>query len=757
MTTLVIPLADLTGASVDRVGVKAHRLGRLRSAGFPVPEGFVVTAPALRRGVEASGSEGPELSTEVASAIAESAGVLGASSFAVRSSATVEDLAGISFAGQYETRLDVTGAELVSAVYECWRSLTSDRITAYRCAHGFSDTGEMAILVQRMVPATMAGVATTVSPTTGEPVASVVAVPGTAEALMSEGTAGDEWTIHDGEAQRRDGPVTVLAASDVLRIETLARDVADHFGCPQEIEWAMAEGELFLLQARPLAPLPANVSWASPRPGGWMRTYRLGEWLGAPVTPLFESWLLPRLWRGASRFRHRAVGVGYPEPGHVIVHGWYFGSLNYVPRSFREAAGMILRLLAHFVRHPRRGGAMLFGDAGLAAGRLFIREWRDELLPRYRSTVDRLGARIVDRVGEEDPMDLIATVDTLAELAGEYYGYMAAVAGTAWQWELMLAQFCHEHAGSSLPEGHGTLLRGPRHPLADASWDHTVFDLDWFHRTRGEMTRAAPALPSEAVRARFDRERSEAEARVTTALLPSQKRVKRFRRLLEVARRLAPLREESLHWLTLGWPVMRAALNRLGDLLESSGRLASSDDVFFLTETELRASIATGVELPPARVIAARRAERIAHARLMPPPLVGEAPPAFDRALALVDTLRSRPVTSRPGVLRGHPAGMGRATGPARLVRSPADLSAVRPGDVMVVPALATAWLPVATRVAGVVSSSGTALAHAALVLREYGVPCVVGVKDAMVELRDGTIATVDGSAGVVEVEGATR
>jgi phosphohistidine swiveling domain-containing protein len=753
MTTPVIALADAAGASVDRVGVKAHRLARLLAAGFAVPGGFVVTAPVLRRGVEASGSEGSALSAEVGSAIAEAVGLLGDSRFAVRSSATVEDLAGVSFAGQYETRLDVTGAELVSAVCECWRSLTSDRSTAYRSAHGLSDAGEMAVLVQRMVPATVAGVATTASPTTGEPVASVVAVPGTAEALMSEGTAGEEWAIHDGEAQRREGPITVLAASDVLRIGKLARDVAECFGCPQEIEWAMAEGELFLLQARPLAPLPADVSWASPRPGGWMRTYRLGEWIGAPVTPLFESWLLPRLWRGASRFRHRAVGIGYPEPGHVIVHGWYFGSLNYVPRSLLEAAGMILRVLAHFVRHPRRGGAMLFGDAGLAAARLFIREWRDELLPRYRSTVDRVG----DRVGKEDPAGLIAAVDTLAELAGEYYGYMAAVAGAAWQWELMLAQFCHEHADSSLPEGHGTLLRSSRHPLADASWDHTVFDLDWVHRTRGEMTRASPDLPSEEVRARFDRERHEAEARVIAVLLPSRRRVERFRRLLEEARRLAPLREESLHWFTLGWPAMRAALNRLGDLLESSGQLARCDDVFFLTETELRASIAAGVELPPPRVLAARRAERIDHARLMPPPLVGEAPPAFDRALALVDTLRSRPVSSRPGVLRGHPAGMGRATGPVRVVRSPADLSAVRAGDVMVVPALATAWLPVATRVAGVVSGSGTALAHAALVLREYGVPCVVGVPDAMVELRDGVIATVDGSAGVVEVEVATR
>ncbi|MCA9704326.1 MAG: hypothetical protein KDK70_00560 [Myxococcales bacterium] len=753
MTTLVVGLPDAAGASMDRVGVKAHRLGRLLAAGFPVPEGFVVTAPALHRGVEVTEGEELALSAEVGSALAEAVGLLGGMRLAVRSSATVEDLAGVSFAGQYETRLNVTGAELERAVGECWRSLTSDRSVAYRRAHGLSDAGEMAVLVQRMVPATVAGVATTVNPTTGEPVATVVAVPGTAEALMSDGVAGEEWIVHDGDAKRRDDSITALAASDVLRIWELARDVADHFGCPQEIEWAMAEGELFLLQARPLAPLPADVSWASPRPGGWMRTYRLGEWIGAPVTPLFESWLLPRLWRGASRFRRRAVGVGYPEPGHVIVHGWYFGSLNYVPRSALEAAGMILRLLAHFVRHPRRGGAMLFGDAGLTAARLFIREWREEVLPRYRSTIER----VMGRIDDEDPAGLIAAVDALAEIAGEYYGYMAAVAGAAWQWELMLAQFCREHAAPLLPEGHGTLLRSSQHPLADAPWGHTVFDLDWYHRTRGEMTRASPTLPSNQVRARFERERREAEARVTAAFSPSRRRVKRFRRLLEETRRLAPLREESLHYFTLGWPAMRAALNRLGDVLQGSGQLARCDDVFFLTETELRASIAAGRDLPSPRVLAARRSERIGRARLVPPPLVGEAPPAFGRALTLVDTLRSRSVASRPGVLCGHPAGMGRATGPVRIVRSPADLPAVRPGDVMVVPALATAWLPAATRVAGVVSGSGTALAHAALVLREYGVPCVVGVDGATIELRDGVIATVDGSAGVVEVEEAAQ
>src|SRR5260370_30918651 len=162
----ILSLAYISQHDVERVGVKAAHLGEMARTGFPVPNGFVLTTDAFDRYLDAN-ALGPDifledmiaatLPTDVAEALLTAANALGDLRLAVRSSGSAEDLPGASFAGQYETVLDVRGAEaLVAAVQRVFASAFSHRVTVYHAAQGQHARGRMAVLVQRQVEATAA-------------------------------------------------------------------------------------------------------------------------------------------------------------------------------------------------------------------------------------------------------------------------------------------------------------------------------------------------------------------------------------------------------------------------------------------------------------------------------------------------------------------------------------------------------------------------------------------------------------------------
>ena len=146
-----------------------------------------------------------------------------------------------------------------------------------------------------------AGVAFTANPVTGDRAETVIsAVQGSGERLVSGQASPDEWIVRNQEAMCRAAPEGAIDANQVLSVAELSRRVEAHFGgTPQDIEWALAGGQMALLQARPITSLPEPESWKAPLPGAWARNIRLGEWLGDPVTPLFASWGLPRIEESA--------------------------------------------------------------------------------------------------------------------------------------------------------------------------------------------------------------------------------------------------------------------------------------------------------------------------------------------------------------------------------------------------------------------------------------------------------------------------
>ena len=718
-------LRDVRTVDVGEVGGKAASLGELLAAGVRVPDGVVVTA-------EVGGMTANERRALLGAGSLD----LGTGPFAVRSSGVSEDGVERSFAGMYESVLNVAVDDLHDAAERCLASARTARAAEY----GAARDGRMAVIIQRMVAPAAAGVALTADPIGGDRQTCVVtAVRGTGERLVSGTAAGDEWTVRGDSAKPRRQPEHAIDTDQARMVAREARRIADTRGTPQDIEWAIdGDGSLWILQARPMTALPPDVSWEAPAPGAYTRMLRLGEWIAEPVTPLFESWLLTAMEERMHAWFREQIGQIAPRPYHVVVNGWYFYSINFI------SGGALLRslpgMLATLVRTPRHLAGVIPPTVRHSVP-ITERMWRDDMQPRYRAAV----ADAERRVEALSVADLPALIDELAALAGEYFGSIAALSGAAYKLEMNLAQFYRRHLAGTLGGSHLPLLAGFE-PAPDADRP-AIASLDWWHAPLPSQPMTAPASSHDRVVAA----REAAEADATEALAPSPRRLRAFRRLLADAQHVVPIREEQARELTTAWPVLRRTVLRIGEALVDSGAIDDIDDVFFLTRAEVLAALAG--ELHAEKVdVRGRRATRAEQARLVPPASVGRTNPMIER---LWDSF-PRLIGARPSdtaLVTGVPASAGRASGLVRVIRGPDDFDMLQPGEVLVAPLTAPAWTPLFTRAIAVVTDVGSPAAHASIIAREYGIPAVVGCGDATARLRTGMRVTVDGYTGNVEPE----
>ncbi|KYH27521.1 phosphoenolpyruvate synthase [Halalkalicoccus paucihalophilus] len=307
-------LAEIGADDIETVGGKGASLGELTGAGLPVPPAFVVTAGTYREFIENAGiaeeiHEAVAVDVEDSKALARAQEraneliletpfpdelreeILAAYAefeddpfVAVRSSATAEDLPDASFAGQQETFLNVTGEDLLERVKKCWASLFTQRAIYYRKQQGFdSEEVNIAVVVQRMVDAEKSGVMFTSHPSTGDPRIILEAAWGLGEAVVSGSVSPDNYVVDresgeieeetiatkklqcvrdeesgetveievpEGKRERR-----VLEDEEIAELIELGTRVENHYGTPQDVEWAIVDGEVFMLQSRPITTI----------------------------------------------------------------------------------------------------------------------------------------------------------------------------------------------------------------------------------------------------------------------------------------------------------------------------------------------------------------------------------------------------------------------------------------------------------------------------------------------------------------------
>ncbi len=238
-------------AAVPEAGGKGAALAKL-AATFPVPAFFVISADSFdASGMKAAARE------EVKRGLQR---LGGAGPFAVRSSGLEEDGAASAHAGQFATELNVAAADVEAAAHRVWRSGFTDSLKQYRLAHGLSgDPQPPAVIVQVMVDARAAGVAFSADPVTGDrSVVVISAIRGLADKLVGGEEDGDSYRVAASgatiEAELVDGEA-VLSEAERAEVAAMARRAAEHFGQPQDIEWAFDAGGLKMLQSRPITTL----------------------------------------------------------------------------------------------------------------------------------------------------------------------------------------------------------------------------------------------------------------------------------------------------------------------------------------------------------------------------------------------------------------------------------------------------------------------------------------------------------------------
>ena len=340
--SLLVDFSDIDSTMINAVGGKALNLGIMSSAGLPVPGGFCVTTDAYRSVVadqlddlmgklgdatdrgEATAAAGKargrvlsvELPPQLRIAIADHYQALGDNEpVAVRSSATAEDLAYASFAGQQDTYLNVVGsAALLDAVRRCWASLWTDRAVSYRNANAIDHRSvALAVVVQRMIDATAAGVMFTANPITGTRHETVIdASPGLGEAVVSGAVNPDHFVVNAVDQSivtRRLGDKRIMITSlpgggtelreltggsseaclndeQVLQLVDLGQQVQRQYGAPQDTEWALdSAGTFWLTQARPITTLYPQARTHGPGLRVLM-CLSLAQGLTRPITPM---------------------------------------------------------------------------------------------------------------------------------------------------------------------------------------------------------------------------------------------------------------------------------------------------------------------------------------------------------------------------------------------------------------------------------------------------------------------------------------
>ncbi len=378
---LIVTIADASEpgtapkSSTALLGGKAARLAEMTAAGLPVPPGFCITTELFDQYLADSGLAGKiqamdpseardavmctDLPQALADAITTAYRELGSPRVAVRSSARKEDSATHSFAGQHDTVLDVAGDQaLLDAVKTCWASLWSPRAAAYRLADRGA-AGSIAVLVQQMVPADVSGVLFTADPVSPQPHRMIVeACHGLGEGLVSGRVSSDFFALDDRsmepieerirykvtkcapiepgrigmtkvEGAARSAPC--LTRAQLRDLCSLAVRVRSHYGSEQDIEWALHDEKLYLLQARPITTRPVAAVSRSPfltrqpdaiqRGTLWSRM-DIGEIFVGQMTPLGVSFA-----RHHQKYVHGhcAAAVGVRDTGDYV---GYMGYLN---------------------------------------------------------------------------------------------------------------------------------------------------------------------------------------------------------------------------------------------------------------------------------------------------------------------------------------------------------------------------------------------------------------------------------------------
>ncbi|MBF9031629.1 phosphoenolpyruvate synthase [Rhodobacterales bacterium HKCCE3408] len=779
-----------------RAGGKGAALARAVAAGFDVPEFFVLPEEAF---------DGTRLTTDITDALK----TLGPGPYAVRSSATAEDGAADSHAGQFATKLNVAANDVAAAAKAVRASGLAESVAEYRAQRRIADGSLPAVVVQRMVPARAAGVAFSADPVSGRRDLQVVsATSGTAEKLVDGQIDGETWVL--GAEPAAPSEPEVLTPEEAAEVAALARRAEKKFGAPQDIEWAFDGDRLLLLQSRPITTPLRPCPQPDPAPALLDNSNIIESYPGlvSTLTFTFASYCYDRVYRSFVRLLGLSTGT-IAENAAVFANlltrvdgrvyynlGNWYRALALLPgyalnRDFMETMmGVDEPLpadLTDAIAPPpatglARGVAwaqMVRVGLGLAVQAALLSRTKRRFMARLDAAISaplpdtltglaatyrRIEAALLDRWDAPLVNDFLcmvgfgATRKMLERWAGED--------GLAFHNDIMIGQggIVSAEPARRIADMAGT-VRGTD-AVAELAEGHVpaaiAADIDAYLAKFGDRCTEELKLESiplsedpapllAAIRAGALRDACHAPDRAEpdwNRLIPDHP-VRRVvaRSLTTWAAARVRDRENLRFERTRIFGHARRVFRAIGREFHARGWLDSPEDIFHLTVAEtLRAIEGAGATTDLAALARLRKSELEAAATRPDPP----------RRIRIDGPVRVAAPTAAPkrtatGADRqGTGCSAGRVTATARVVRDPRTES-LNAGEILVAANTDPGWIAVFANASAIVVERGSLLSHSAIVARELGIPCVVGVPDATDWVTSGETLTVDGATGRVE------
>lgn len=761
----------------DALGNKAGNLRRLEEKRFLVPDTYVCTWQAyldfLREGTPVLERLQQELGRILSPARC----------YAVRSSANLEDSREHSFAGQFKTFLDISGAEAVlQAVRIIWEETQSAGLRSYlEKVHGGQSELKMAVVIQEMITPVLSGVSFSKNPITGLDEIVVEAIQGSGTALVQDGVTPFRWVHKWGRwIHRPEGKDEWLDLIQEIVAQTQA--AARAFKRDVDLEWVYNGQKLYWVQVRDITSAGQTELYSN----------RMAKELTpGMIKPLVWSVTVPIPGDSWVRLITEVIGRNKIEPGSLAkafhyrayhnlgVFGEIFASLGMPRESLEIVMGVApsgtsmpkFKPGLKFLRHLPRIARFLLDKWSF--GRKAAREY-----PLLEAEAHRIP---LDPSSELDCRDLISTTDRAIDLSKRTsYNTVVSIllmqiysallrsrlkkTGVDYQqFDLTerLEELKRYDPGEKLAELHTEYCRLEEPLQASARLgEYAVFlglpEAHPFRRVFVEFLaqfghlsesggdfgtvpwRETPGLVLQLA-ATYQRREEASAPKVRLEDLPLHGLgALTFKVFYQRARLFRLFREKYSSLFTYTLMLLRTYYLALGERMVRDGVLAGREDIYYLYDSEVRAWAAGGVDGQEFHGLIAQRKDEMGHCKdaVLPEVIYGDTLPLV--TLSAADKLA------------GTPTSRGYCTGRVKVILGLGDISRLQPGEVLVIPYSDVSWTPLFAQSCGVVSESGGMLSHSSIIAREFHIPSVVSVPNATHLLKDGDLVTVDGYKGEV-------
>lgn len=785
-------------SKAEQVGNKAHTLFRLQHEGFRVPKTLALPARFLA-GIDGTKQWQEEWTSEIFA-------TLDCEQIAVRSSGVDEDGSGQSFAGQFESVLQVTPSTFKGALEKVWESRQSHRSQAYRSHHELDDSSGFAIILQEMVPADVAGVAFSMDPVSGDKNTQVInAVQGLGDRLVAGEVSGEHIEIRNEKIEK----AKLLSYGQLKQLSNQLKRLEMVFDSPQDVEFAFVGETLYILQARPITTQSDDdaqaIIWDNSNiiesfPGltspltfsfiitVYEKAYRqllgllgasssdmeqnrevfantLGLIHGRVYYNLYAWYKMLSLLPGYSLnkdFMEKMMGVKESfelkdyQPMSGLLAWWrILGAARKILWNFFTLGSMRRQFLKDFQRELDQINTLDFEAKSLAEMRDLFRSFEDRIISKWKAPL----------VNDFFTMILFGVLQKMLEKRGLEHLHNDLLIGSRDIVSVQPALRIQELV--ELIQQSEALQKRFENSEKELSVKQLAVEHPAFHQAlqdyiRDFGNRCGEELKLETVTYETDPEKLigvlRGHLKANRSIKPidqkatraeaEQKAIKAFKRkglfkyVLRKTRELVSNRENLRYERTKAFAIGRRIFRSIGQKLSEQGHIDALEDVFYLQKSEVFDFI-DGQELPLRELVAERKEEYAQFKTEHLPERITEVNGQYE--------LETPAEISPDAELKGIGCCPGVVRGEALLLHSP-DSEVDLNGKVLLAQSTDPGWVSLFASTQGIVVERGSLLSHSAIVAREMGVPCVVNIPGLFQRIQNGDLIEMNGRTGTVRI-----